>query len=64
LPKTTSKNYNVRLFLFLFSELLYNCWTLINVRISLEKHGEIREDKEITAKKFIRCLFEAFDEYG
>jgi IS4 transposase len=64
LPKTTSKNYNVRLFLFLFSELLYNCWMLINVRISLEKHEEIQEEKEITAKKFIHCLFEAFDEYG
>jgi hypothetical protein len=37
---------------------------LINVRISLEKHGEIQEEKEITVKKFINCLFEAFDEYG
>jgi hypothetical protein len=64
LPKTTSKNYNVRLFLFLFSELLYNCWMLINVRISLELYGEIQEEKEITAKKFIHCLFEAFDGYG
>lgn len=64
LPKTTSKNYNVRLFLFLFSELLYNSWMLINVRISIELHGKIQEEKEITAKKFIHCLFEAFDEYG
>jgi IS4 transposase len=54
----------VRLFLFLFSELLYNCWLVINVRISLELYGEIQEGKEITAKKFIHCLFEAFDEYG
>lgn len=64
LPKTTSKNYNVRLFLFLFSELLYNSWMLINVRISLELYGEIRQEKKVTAKKFIHCLFEAFDEYG
>lgn len=64
LPKTTSKNYNVRLFLFLFSELLYNSWMLINVRISIKLYGEIQEEKEITAKKFIHCLFEAFDEYG
>ena len=64
LPKTTSKNYNVRLFLFLFSELLYNSWMLINVRISLQKYGEIQPEKEITAKGFIYCLFEAFDEYG
>ena len=64
LPKTTSKNYNVRLFLFLFSELLYNSWMLINVRVSIELYGEIQEEKEITAKKFIHCLFEAFDKYG
>jgi IS4 transposase len=63
LPKTTSKNYNVRLFLFLFLELLLNYWMLVNVRISLELYGEIQEDKEITAEKFIHCLFEAFDEY-
>jgi hypothetical protein len=31
---------------------------------SVSLYGEIQEEKEITAKKFIHCLFEAFDEYG
>jgi hypothetical protein len=37
---------------------------LANVRISLQKYGEIQEGKEMTAKKFIHRPFEAFDEYG
>jgi len=36
----------------------------VNIRISLQKYGEIKPDKEITAKKFIHCLFKAFDDYG
>lgn len=64
LPKTTSKNYNIRLFLFLFSELLYNCWMLVNVRISLKKYGEIKPEKEISTGEFIAAVFHAFIDYG
>ncbi|MFB6200044.1 MAG: transposase, partial [Candidatus Nanohaloarchaea archaeon] len=63
-PKTTSKNYNVRLFYFLFSQLLYNTWTLTNVKISLHLHDEIREEKEITAQEFVTKFFQAFLDYG
>jgi len=64
LPKTTSKNYNVRPFLFLFSELLYNSWMLINVRISIKKYGEIRQEKEMSTGEFIATVFHAFIDYG
>jgi IS4 transposase len=64
LPKTTSKNYNILLFLFLFSELLYDCWMLVNVRISLQKYGEIRQENEMSAGEFIAAVFNAFIDYG
>lgn len=35
LPKTTSKNYQIRIFYFLFSVLLYNLWLLADVLIWL-----------------------------
>jgi IS4 transposase len=63
LTKTTSKNYNIRLFLFLFSELLYNCWMLVNVRIRLQRYGEIKPEKEITTGEFIAAVFHAFIDY-
>lgn len=31
LPKTTSKNYLIRLFYFMFSALLYNLWILADI---------------------------------
>jgi hypothetical protein len=35
-PKTTSKNYIIRLFYFLFSVCLYDLWEIVNVIYSLE----------------------------
>ena len=63
-PKTTSKNYNVRLFYFLFSQLVYNSWILTNIAINLNLHNEIKKEKVITAQEFITKLFKAYVDYG
>jgi putative transposase len=57
LPKTTSKNYLVRLFYFMFSVLLYNLWILADILIWLALFGEIKEDHLITSKYFGTVLY-------
>ena len=50
--KTTSKNYHIRLFYFLFSVLMYNLWILADILIWLHLFGFIGEDHKVTAKLF------------
>ena len=56
-PRTTSKNYNIRLFYFLFTVCLYNLWVLINICISITMYGKILDKPIITAKMFAIVLF-------
>lgn len=51
-PKTTSKNYIIRLFYFLFSVLLYNLWILADVLIWLHLYGVVGDDHLVTSKYF------------
>ncbi|MFH1592718.1 MAG: transposase [Candidatus Woesearchaeota archaeon] len=55
--RTTSKNYLIRLFYFLFSVCLYNLWVLVNICISLSIYGRIRDKPIITAKLFSVILY-------
>jgi len=57
LPKTTSKNYLIRLFYFMFSVLLYNLWILADILIWLALFGEVKEDHLITSKYFGTVLY-------
>lgn len=57
MAKTTSKNYIVRLFYFMFSVLLYNIWVLINVLIGKELFGRILKKPIVTAKLFGTVLY-------
>jgi putative transposase len=57
--KTTSKNYSVRLFYFLFSICLYNLWILANIIIGLA-FGFIPEKPIITSKMFAVMLYSVF----
>ena len=58
-PKTTSKNYIIRLFYFLFSVCLYNLWELVNVILALvEKIDPMTP--VIAAKLFGTILFRVF----
>ncbi|WP_424038155.1 transposase [Methanoregula sp.] len=58
-PKTTSKNYVIRLFYFLFSVCLYNLWELVNVVLALVERID-SETPVIAAKLFGTILFRAF----
>ena len=51
-PKTTSKNYFIRLFYFLFSALLYNLWILADILICLAMLGIFNGEHIITSKYF------------
>jgi len=50
--KTTSKNYHIRLFYFLFSVLMYNLWILADILIWLHLFGIIGEDHKVRSKFF------------
>jgi len=57
LPKTTSKNYQIRIFYFLFSVLLYNLWLLVDILIWLALFGYVKEEHLITSKYFGTVLY-------
>lgn len=57
LPKTTSKNYQIRIFYFLFSVLLYNLWLLADVLIWLALFGFVKDDHLVTSKYFGTVLY-------
>jgi len=59
LPKTTSKNYVIRLFYFLFSVCLYNLWELVNVVLALVNQIDPKTSI-IAAKLFGAILFRVF----
>jgi len=62
-PKTTSKNYVIRLFYFLFSVCLYNLWELVNVILALIDLVDPKTPV-IAAKLFGTILFRAFELNG
>jgi putative transposase len=55
--KTTSKNYVIRLFYFLYSTLLYNLWIIIDSLISLHLFGELKDEHFVTSKIFGTVLY-------
>jgi putative transposase len=56
-PQTTSKNYFVRLFYFLWSCLLYNLWILADILICLFLLGRKQKKRLITSKLFGTVLY-------
>lgn len=61
--KTTSKNYMIRLFYFLFSILLYDLWVLINILIWLHVYGFVG-DTPLLKSKFFSHILLAIDPRG
>jgi putative transposase len=57
LPKTTSKNYQIRIFYFLFSVMLYNLWLLADILIWLALFGYVKEEHLVTSKYFGTVLY-------
>ncbi len=57
LPKTTSKEYFIRLFYFMFSVLMYNLWILADILVWLALFGIVEKDHLITSKYFGTVLY-------
>lgn len=57
-PKTTSKNYRIRLFYFLFTCFIYNLWILVRVLVNISVYGKKRTKNEITAYVFVEILLD------
>jgi IS4 transposase len=57
LHKTTSKNYLIGLFYFMFSVLLCNLWILADILIWLALFGFVKEDHLVTSKLFGTILY-------
>jgi putative transposase len=55
-PRTTSKNYNLRLLYFFFTVILFNFWVLVNICISIKKYGKIIDKPVISGKLFLAVL--------
>jgi hypothetical protein len=56
-PRTTSNNYNIRLFYFLYSCNLYNLWVLINIQASMILFGRNRAKPIISVKRFLAIVY-------
>ncbi|ELY93750.1 hypothetical protein C484_07716 [Natrialba taiwanensis DSM 12281] len=56
LPKTSSKDYRVRLFSFMFAALLYNLWRLTDYLVKVGMGRDIRSPPVVTAKTFVRAI--------
>jgi IS4 transposase len=50
--KTTSKDYRIMLFYFLFSVLLYNLWILCDVLMWFHLFGKVEDNHLVTSKYF------------
>ena len=61
--RTTSKNYTLRLFYFLFSAMLYNLWVLTNILVGVNLYGEVPIKPIITAKRFSIILYKIKEDY-
>lgn len=64
LPKTSSKDYRVRLIKFALAALIYNLWRLTDYLIKKAFGMGVREPPEITAKTFVRALGEFLRDIG
>lgn len=58
--KTTSKNYVIRLFYFLYSVCLYNLWQVVNIAIKTIMEWAMDKKSQVSAKVFGRGLFLIF----
>jgi IS4 transposase len=64
LPKTSSKDYRVRLFNFTFAALLYNLWRLTDFLMKVGLKREVRSPPVVTARKFVRAVGNSLLEVG
>jgi len=63
-PRTTSTNFTIRLFYFLFSVCLFNLWVLVNIIVSISLYGRIKKKPIITVKRFAVVLYRIYIDVG
>jgi len=56
LPKTSSKDYRVRLSSFVFAALLYNLWRLMDFLVKVGLKRDVRTPPVVTARTFVRSV--------
>lgn len=64
LPKTSSKDYRIRLCKFVLASLIYNLWRLTDYMLKVAMDEDIRSPPVITAKTFVRALGEFLRDIG
>ena len=64
LPKTSSKDYRIRLCKFVLASLIYNLWRLTDYLLKVAMNEGIRLPPAITAKTFVRALGEFLRDIG
>jgi hypothetical protein len=64
LPKTSSTDYRVRLFSFVFASLLYNLWRLTDYLVKVEAGRPIRSAPVVTARTFVRAVGRSLRDVG
>ena len=61
--KTTSMKYRIRMFLFMFSLLLYNVWVVVNATLNRILYGRQEGARLITAKLFMIKFYKAYVDF-
>jgi hypothetical protein len=64
LPKTSAKDYRIRLCNFMLAALIYNLWRLTDYLIKIALDKDIRSPPVLTAKTFVRALGEFLRDIG
>ena len=64
LPKTSSRDYRVRLFNFTFAALLYNLWRLTDFLVKVGMGREVRSPPVVTARTFVRAVGQSLRAIG
>jgi IS4 transposase len=64
LLKTSSTDYRVRLFSFVFASLLYNLWRLTDYLVKVGTDRPIRSPPVVTARTFVRAVGRSLRDVG
>lgn len=64
LPRTSSKDYRVRLCNFVLTALLYDLWRLTDYLIKVQRDVEIRSAPHVGFKTFVRAIGDFLREIG
>ena len=63
MARTTSRRYKIRMFLFMFSMLLYNVWVIVNAALNKILYGRQEGLRLISAKLFMLKFYQAYVDY-